>query len=83
MATQDKDKSPQSAADAKAAEAAKPAKAATSAKPTEAPKSTAAKEPRVSTCVVDDGRGMHVGDAVNGKVCSYHAMHYDAQGNRR
>lgn len=38
---------------------------------------------RVSTCVVNRGRGMHVGDAVNGKVCSYHAMHYDAAGNKR
>lgn len=39
--------------------------------------------PRVSTCVVNDGRGMHVGNAVNGEVCSYHAMHYDQNGNRR
>ncbi len=39
--------------------------------------------PRVSTCVVNEGRGRHVGNAVNGKVCSYHAMHYDAAGNRR
>jgi len=40
-------------------------------------------QPRVSDCVVNDGRGMHVGNAVNGKVCSYHAMHHDAQGNKR
>lgn len=38
---------------------------------------------RVSTCVVNGGRGMHVGNAVNGDVCSYHAMHYDSHGNRR
>lgn len=40
-------------------------------------------DPIVSTCVVNGGRGMHVGNAVNGKVCSYHAMHYDRNGNRR
>lgn len=34
-----------------------------------------------SDCVVDSD--MHVGRAVNGKVCSYHAMHYDAEGRRR
>lgn len=32
-------------------------------------------------CVVD--APFHVGRAVNGLVCSYHAMHYDANGNRR
>lgn len=50
-----------------------------------APKAEPAEEsPRVSTCVVNRGRGMHVGDAVNGtKVCSYHTMHYDRNGNRR
>lgn len=36
-----------------------------------------------SDCVVNGGKGLHVGRAVNGKVCSYHAMHYDADGNRR
>ncbi len=46
------------------------------------PEPTAEAE-RVSTCVVNDGYGLHVGNAVNGKVCSYHAMHYDANGNRR
>jgi hypothetical protein len=34
-----------------------------------------------SDCVVDED--FHVGRAVNGAVCSYHAMHYDAAGNRR
>lgn len=47
------------------------------------PAAEAAPEPvRVeSDCVVDSG--FHVGHAVNGKVCSYHAMHYDAAGKRR
>ena len=40
-------------------------------------------QPRVSTCAVNDGRGFHVGNAVNGVVCSYHAMHYDSAGNPR
>jgi len=48
-------------------------------------KSKAAADPTVtvvqSDCVVKED--FHVGRAVNGKVCSYHAMHYDAQGNRR
>lgn len=56
-----------------------PAKAATA----KAKADPAAGDPVVSDCVVNGGRGMHVGRAVNGKVCSYHAMHYDAQGNRR
>jgi hypothetical protein len=34
-----------------------------------------------SDCVVD--ADFHVGRAVNGKVCSYHAMHYAADGSRR
>lgn len=34
-----------------------------------------------SDCVVKSD--FHVGRAVNGKVCSYHAMHYDAAGKRR
>lgn len=64
----------------KAAPAKAAAKDTTAAEPkTETP----AEDERVSTCVVDDGRGFHVGNAVNGKVCSYHAMHYDANGNRR
>jgi hypothetical protein len=42
-----------------------------------------AADAKTSDCVVDGGKGFHVGRAVNGKVCSYHAMHYDAQGNRR
>jgi hypothetical protein len=65
---------------------AAPAKAAAekTADPKSEPKAAAAAtDERVSTCVVNNGRGTHVGDAVNGKVCSYHAMHYDARGNRR
>lgn len=42
-----------------------------------------AAEPVTSTCVVNGGKGIHVGQAVNGKVCSYHAMHYDPNGNPR
>jgi len=38
---------------------------------------------RTSDCVVNNGRGMHVGRAVNGKVCSYHAMQYHADGTPR
>jgi len=34
-----------------------------------------------SDCVVKSA--IHVGRAVMGRVCSYHAMHYDAEGNRR
>ena len=34
-----------------------------------------------SDCVVDEL--FHVGRAVNGKVCSYHAMHYASDGTRR
>jgi hypothetical protein len=33
-------------------------------------------------CVVDDGTP-HMGRAVNGKVCSAHAIHYDRNGKRR
>jgi hypothetical protein len=33
-------------------------------------------------CVVDDGTP-HTGRAVNGVVCSAHAMHYRADGTRR
>ena len=44
----------------------------------------AADEDRVvSDCVVNDGRGYHVGRAVNGKVCSYHAMAYKSDGSPR
>jgi hypothetical protein len=56
-------------------------------------KKTAAKaeEPKMSErdkrvaaglCVVDDDRA-HVGRAVNGLVCSAHAMHYLADGTPR
>lgn len=34
-----------------------------------------------SDCVVT--ADFHVGRAVNGRVCSYHAMHYAADGSRR
>ena len=35
-------------------------------------------------CVVDEGPNtVHVGRAVNGLVCSYHAMHYTADGTLR
>ncbi len=34
-----------------------------------------------SDCVVDSP--FHVGRAVNGKVCSYHALHYKADGTPR
>jgi len=37
---------------------------------------------KAGECVVDDGTA-HVGRAVNGVVCSAHAMQYDPQGNRR
>jgi len=44
----------------------------------------AADEDRVvSDCVVNGGRGRHVGRAVNGKVCSYHAMAYKSDGSPR
>ena len=33
-------------------------------------------------CVVDDGTP-HTGRAVNGMVCSQHAIHYDRLGRRR
>lgn len=61
---------------------AAPAKAAD---PDTTPKDTAEDKAteRVSTCVVNGGRGMHVGNAVNGKVCSYHAMHYHRDGSPR
>lgn len=38
---------------------------------------------RVSTCVVNGGRGTHVGNAVNGLVCSYHAVSHKADGTLR
>jgi hypothetical protein len=36
----------------------------------------------VSDCVVDDGTP-HTGRAINGQVCSAHAMHYRSDGQRR
>jgi hypothetical protein len=44
---------------------------------------TPAKSAAVSDqCVVNDGKP-HVGRAVMGKVCSYHAMHYRPDGSPR
>lgn len=55
------------------------------ADPPPAPETPAVEQParpRVeSDCVVDVH--FHVGKAVNGKVCSYHAMHYGPDGTRR
>ena len=79
------DEAPASASD-QPAEQAQPEKDAAPVAATveETPAAAASDEdPVVSTCVVNGGRGLHVGQAVNGKVCSYHAMHYDPQGNRR
>lgn len=55
--------------------------AASSAQPADSP--AASPRPRVeSDCVVD--ADFHVGRAVPGtKVCSYHTMHYAADGSRR
>ena len=44
--------------------------------------SAAAEPKRPGECVVDDGTP-HTGRAVNGVVCSAHAMHYRADGTRR
>jgi hypothetical protein len=41
-----------------------------------------AEQPDRSDCVVDDGTP-HTGRAVNGVVCSRHAMHYQADGTPR
>lgn len=49
--------------------------------PAAAPADEAAPARVESNCVVDSD--FHVGWAVNGLVCSYHAMHYDAAGKRR
>ena len=55
----------------------------TALKTVEVPSEKSEREKRIAAgqCVVDDS--VHVGHAVNGLVCSYHAMHYDAEGNRR
>ena len=63
--------------------ATKPEPAAPKDRDTKHADAAVEKDPVVSTCVVNGGRGMHVGNAVNGSVCSYHAMHYDSHGNRR
>ena len=53
------------------------------AKPDEAkPAEVDAKAKTSGECVVADGTP-HMGRAVNGVVCSAHAMHYDAQGKKR
>jgi hypothetical protein len=58
-------------------------KATAKAEESEAEKAAKAREKKIAAgqCVVDSD--FHVGRAVNGLVCSYHAMHYDANGNRR
>jgi hypothetical protein len=78
MATKD-DTTTKAPAKAPAAKADEPAKDTG----TKATATATEDNPKVSTCLVNDGRGMHVGNAVNGKVCSYHAMHYDRNGKRR
>lgn len=54
-------------------------------KPTEPAAMAAEQKPaepaRTRECVVK--ADFHVGLAVNGRVCSYHAMHYLADGTRR
>lgn len=54
------------------------------AEPTAAEKAAAEREKKIARreCVVDDGSA-HVGRAVNGLVCSAHAMHYLADGTPR
>lgn len=42
----------------------------------------AAAEKRAGECVVDDGTP-HMGRAVNGKVCSAHAINYRPDGKKR
>lgn len=63
-------------------------KAATAAKPAASPAGPATAGPATdgrpqvdSDCVVNEP--FHVGRAVNGLVCSYHAMRYKADGTRR
>lgn len=53
-------------------------------KPAEKPEPKVSERDRriaAGQCVVDDP--FHVGRAVNGLVCSYHAMHYLADGTPR
>ena len=63
---------------------AKTATSATAADEAEAAqeKPTVAPQRRKGDCVIDDGTA-HMGRAVNGLVCSAHAMHYRADGSRR
>lgn len=65
------DTKPETKTPARAAAAEKPATATERAKPAAKP----------GECVVKSDR--HVGAAVNGKVCSYHAVWYDRDGRRR
>lgn len=60
-----------------------PAPPAADPAPPAAPADTTPDKPaRVeSDCVVD--ADYHTGRAVNGLVCSYHAMHYGSDGKRR
>lgn len=45
---------------------------------------SAGEAPARSDCVVNKGKGMHVGRAVPGSlVCSYHTMHYNPDGSKR
>jgi hypothetical protein len=58
-------------------------KAAAKEEPKAEPKvSERDKRVKAGLCVVDDERA-HVGRAVNGLVCSAHAMHYLADGTPR
>jgi hypothetical protein len=80
MTTKAKDAkdTPAKATPAKAAEASAPADEA----PEPAPRARhTSKSTPPGVCVVNDGRC--VGRAVNGLVCSYHAMNYRADGTRR
>lgn len=58
--------------------AQKPAEPAVTAKPAEEAPAAAG---RSRECVVK--ADFHVGPAVNGQVCSYHAMHYRPDGTPR
>lgn len=58
-------------------------KTAAKAEESEAAKAAKARQKKVDAgeCVVDSD--FHIGRAVNGLVCSYHAMHYLADGTPR
>lgn len=59
------------------------AKKTAKAEESEADKAAKARQKKIDAgeCVVDES--FHVGRAVNGLVCSYHAMHYLADGTLR